>query len=100
MRDEHDMSDKDSDEELKNPSNRLDYSLPVTASEIFRANFIVNKTVKRKKNVRQWIPSTHEFWFTLKNKLANLVSGLAKTTFSENIADAKEAGDFFRSAVD
>ena len=30
----------------KTDFNKLDYSLPVTASEVFRANFIVNKTFR------------------------------------------------------
>lgn len=42
--------------------------MPTTASEIFRHNYMTNKTMKQKKaGVKQWIPPTHEFWFKLKN---------------------------------
>ena len=79
---------------------KLDYTLPVTASEIFRANFLMNKTLKKKKNVKQWIPNSNEYWFQLKNQLADMIVNLTQTIFSENIFNAKEAGDFWRSSVD
>ena len=44
-------------------AHKLDYSIPVTASEIFRANFAMNRTLKKKKGVKQWIPSSNEYWF-------------------------------------
>ena len=47
------VDDEDSDGGMKKTDfNKLDYSLPVTASEVFRANFIVNKTFRQKKNVQ------------------------------------------------
>ena len=42
----------DSEEDDGTGSKKINYRLPVTASELFRANFIVDKTLKKKKNVR------------------------------------------------
>ena len=63
------QTEEESEEDKLAPS-RLDYSIPVTASEIFRANFQMSRTVKRKKGIKQWIPSSHEYWFKLKCQLA------------------------------
>lgn len=64
-----DKNSLDSEEENKyGASSNLDYSIPQTASAIFRANFIMNKTIKKKKNVKQWIPGNHELWFQLKTR--------------------------------
>ena len=59
----------DGEESELDESKKLDYSLPATASQVFRNNFIVNKTIKKKKNVKQFIPSSSEFWPNLKSKL-------------------------------
>ena len=55
---------------------------------------------QKKAGVKQWIPPTHEFWFKLKNQLNGLIQTLAVTSFVENMIEAKEAGDFFRTAND
>ena len=73
--------------------------MPVTASEIFRNNYIANKTFKKLRGVKQWIPSTHEIWFKIKNNLHTAFMNLQATPFLETIADAKEVGDFFRLAM-
>ena len=49
--------ESESEGELIN--KKIDYTLPTTASEVFRANYIMNKTLKKKKNVTQWIPDVH-----------------------------------------
>ena len=62
-------TEEDSEEDKLAPS-RLDYKIPGLASEIFRANFQMTKEVKKKKGVKQWIPSSNEYWFRLKCQLA------------------------------
>ena len=60
----------------------------------------MNRTIKKKKGIKQWIPSNNEYWFSLKCQLSQMVSALPSTNFAENMLEAKEAGDFFRSSVD
>ena len=79
---------------------KLDYSLSVTASEIYRLNYINNKTIAKSEKTKQWIPSNHEHWFQLRTKIQTMLTGLNSSIFVENISDAKEAGDFFRTAKD
>lgn len=54
----------------------MDYTIPVTASEIFRHNFMMNRTIKKKKGVKQWIPTNHEYWFQLKCLLSQMNTNL------------------------
>lgn len=51
--------ENDSESEGELQGQKIDYTLPTTASEVFRANYIMNKTLKEKKNVTQWIPDVH-----------------------------------------
>ena len=82
-------------------SKKIDYRLAASASETFRREFFVNKTVREKKKIRQQIiPATHKYWFELKQRLTGMRDNLSNTIFAENISDAKEAGDFFAFAVD
>lgn len=73
--------------------------MPVTASEIFRNNYIANKTFKKMRGVKQWIPSTHDIWFKLKSNLLTGYSALYEKQFMECMVDAREVGDLFRAAM-
>ena len=73
--------------------------MPVTASEIFRNNYIANKTFKKLRGVKQWIASTHEIWFKLKSMLLTGFVNLYDRPFMECMTDAREVGDLFRAAM-
>ena len=63
-------TEDDHSEEDPYAASKMDYTIPVTASEIFRANFQMNRTIKKKKGIKQWIPSNNEYWFSLKCQLS------------------------------
>ena len=57
------VDEEDSDDGNPNDPKKLDYRLATTASEIFRANYMKNRTIQPARRQKQWIPASHEFWF-------------------------------------